>query len=132
MWIGWTMGWTSGILSGRKGYEARELLGHRVRAARTKARDLRTWGLAVLSGLGVRSDALTGPSALWWREVCAASEAAESARLPGSPSLWRELRSERGTADALEAVGFLIDWQAQAREYARAEQVRAGQTPNAQ
>lgn len=114
LWLAWIRGWTQGILAGRKGYEARELLGHRARSARTKASDLYTWGLAVLTGLGVRSDAISGADAIWWRRVCSASDAAMGQDL--GASAWLTVRSAKGTAEALEAVGFLIDWQAQFRD----------------
>lgn len=112
VWIAWRKGWTNGILAGRPGYEALDMLGHRVRSARSRAGTLEQWGSAVMDGLGVKLNVMSQSERMWWRRVYASAEGDALV----ADGMWDVIRTHEGTEQIIEAVGFIIDWHRQVRK----------------
>lgn len=116
--LAWRAGYTKGNLKSLKGYEAQERLGHRMRAARSRSASLQGWGLQLLRGVGCKGDALPADAALWWRGVCAHSDAGFELGM----STWSTLRRSEGMEEVIQAAGLLIDWHRQVRDYSKEEE----------
>lgn len=110
--LAWVYGRTGGILKGRPGYEAAELLGSRVRAAASRSGSFAEWGSSLLADVGVRLERLRADDLLWWRARC---------RLIGADN-WRRLRQRHVLEEVVCAQALLKDWlweQKQAAEAAK-------------
>lgn len=98
--LAWVYGRTGGILKGRPGYEAAELLGSRIRAASSRSGSFSEWGSNLLADVGVRLERLRPVDLLWWRGRCA---------LVTSDN-WRRLRQRHVLEEVVCAASLLREW----------------------
>jgi hypothetical protein len=92
------LGRARGILKGRKAYEAKELLGHRARAAFRRAGGLVDFMPKLLELVGVKMDAMRPVQVAWWRREA-------TLRV----DLWADMKTDMRVEDAIAGAGTLMD-----------------------
>lgn len=113
--LAYTHGRRKGVLGGKPGYEAVEILGSRMRSAATRAGSLDEWAHELLGSLRVEITELRMDDRLWWRGFLALHDGIQTRRL-----LQRATLAEVGTASEL-----LRDWIYQIRDHAKAAEADA-------
>lgn len=88
-----------GILQGKPGYEARDMLRYRVESAAECSADLPTFARHLFERLGLDVAQLRPSELLWWRGVWSAAPA----------GAWLSLSSPNGLVDLLSASTMLGD-----------------------